>query len=749
MKPKLLSLTLALSSIVAVAQTQTIRFHENMDKLDVSTFVAKDGVTYTNLSFEGAIPSLGESGRPDLPKIRHLIALPENVAPTIKVKGYTTREFPLKELGTSAPLAPVQPVLNKNQRAEDIPFAVDRDIYTTDAFIQNDIATVKVLGTLRGIQIAQVEITPVDYNPLRGIIRQFSDIDVEVEYDAPTSEIAIPAHLQSPYFDVIYKALSNGDNVVTRTSGDDYPDYPDLTKYPVRMLIVTDRMFEETIKPYVEWKTQKGFIVDVAYTDEIGYSSSSIESYVQNCYENAEYEGKAAPSFFVIVGDVDQVPASEEFEFAEGYPYMSDFMYAQMNKGWEEGAYERFPEMYYGRISAETTEQLEAIIDKVLCYEKYQFDDPSFLGRATAIAGVDPGSLDDRWCKPKIKYLVENVLTAERGYTTVNAYGIEEQNYAGCYDSERFRVSLMTYNAHSDQYYWDTPRLSKATVEAANNEKQYPLVIANSCLSGDFAFVDNRGKNVPCIGEEFLRKPKGGAIAYIGSSPVSNWVGDHWWALGKKIDENGELTPENTTVGAYEAPFVSDYVSVAGILFCGNLAVTKGGAIGIVEQFWTGYNILGDPSLIPYFGEGSSINAAYASTIPVGSSSLEVKAPERSLVALSHEGKLLSTAFIGPEGAATLSFDAINTDADLMLVITKPQHIPIITTIAVGKGVAIEDVTVSSLPETIEVFNLQGVRLRALPGEMAERATDDLAPGTYLVVSISQTDRKVEKVIVK
>ncbi len=744
MKQKVLTLLLTLITLGAVAQTQTIRLHENVNKLNISTFETKDGTTYTRLSFDGSV-SMGDFGTPDLPKVKHLIALPIDATPTIKIKGYTTQEFTLNELGVSAPLAPIQPTSNQEQGKEDTPFTINHKAYATDAFIQNEIATVEVLGTLRGIQIAQVEINPVDYNPARGVVRQYSDIDVEVEYDAPTSEIVIPAHLQSPYFDVVYKALSNSDNIVTRTAADDYSDHPDLTKYPVRMLIVANRMFEETLKPFVEWKTQKGFDVEVAYTDVIGEWASDIRSYVQGRYNNAANDGKAAPSFLVLVGDVDQVPASNTYTLNYGEsPFKSDYEYGNLGNINNDP----YPDIYYGRLSAETTTQLKNIIDKIIYYEKYLFEDPSYLSRATIISGHDKQGAHNTYTRPQMKYLVANHLNAEGGFTHVYEYGVNDENnplssesYTGCYDSERFRVGFMLYTAHADQYRWGDPLLNGSDIPKKDNKNQFPFVIGSTCLSGDFGFTNQHGKVVSCVGEYFLREPMGGAVTYIGSSPTSAWASSATWGMGQLKDNSSTWTFENTTLGAYDAPFVSDYVSAGGILFCGNLAVNW-------ERYWKGFNILGDPSLIPYFSEADPIDATYSPTIPVGATTYTVVAPQRSHVALSVNGnKLLSSALVGAEGSVTLSFDAITSSDNVTLVITKPQHKPVIANLTSGTG-AIEDITVSSKLEKIEVFNLQGVLVRTVDGE-AEFTTDDLAPGTYIVVSTSTTDRKVEKMVVQ
>ncbi len=664
-----------------------------------------------------------------------------DATPTIQVKSYTIQEFPLKELGVSAPVAPYQLPRNHNE----VTFEVNRKAYATDAFVQNDIATVTVLGTLRGLKYAQVEINPVNYNPVRGLVRQYSNIDVEVQYNAATSEITVPAHLQSPYFDVIHKVLSNSDDVTTRTAGDDYPEHPDLTRYPVRMLIITDRMFENTLKPYVEWKTQKGFDVEVAYTDNIGYSASSIRTHIKSRYDNSASEGRAAPSFVVIAGDIPQVPASKMYGMVANNPdFWSDYMYGQMDKD----VYEYFPEMYYGRLSAETTNELKAIINKIIYYEKYQFADPSYLGCATAISGIDPSGLHNTYCRPTINYLAANYLTAENGYTTANVYGVNNENYSGCYDSERLSVGLVAYTAHADDYRWDNPRLDKAVLNAANNENKYPVVIANCCLSGNFGLTDSWGDPRVCIGEEWLRKEKGGAVTYIGSTPVTTWQGDCTWAMGAK--SSGEWTPKNTTLGAYDAPFISDYVSTGGMMMVGNLAVTQW-AETISLQYWTGYNILGDPSLVPFLGEASPISASYSKTIPVGATSFTVEAPQRSLVALSSNGnKLLASGLVGAEGSVTLTFDAITESDKVMLVITKPQHQPVITNLTFGSN-AINEINTSSAPTQIEVFNLQGVLIRTITDGLPqhEQATDNLVPGAYIVVSTGETGRTIEKVIVR
>ncbi len=666
----------------------------------------------------------------------------------MKIKTILTLALSLSALAT---VAQTQQLTFKEDAGRNNVFllALPLNSYPTVAVVdtegkatQSSIATLKMLGTMRGLSIAQVDIKPLGNEETGNFVDADNNINIVVEYHAPTSDITVPAHLRSPYFDVMRHYASG--KKPSREPVTDYPACDQLSQYPVRMLIVTDRMFEHTLQPFVEWKTQKGFDVDVAYTDVIGFTSQEIKNYVHNCYHYAESEGKAAPTFLVIVGDTKQVPTANTYEYTSGEFYESDYDYAnteRINKDY-------FPEMFYGRMSAETTEQLEAIIHKIIYYEKYEFSDPSYLSRANLIAGAGI-TLHETYVEPKIKYDVANWFNEAHGYTEVYEYGVDDPNnpmsteyYGGCYNSEHIGVGIMIYDAHADQYRWGDPLFQRATLYATDNENRYPLVIANACLSGDFAFAKS-----PCIGEEWLRKPKGGAVSYIGASPTTSWYGNAAWCVGKPLVYADGLTFENTTHGADDAPFICDYVSTGGIVFAGNMAATISTVPGDIDKFWTGINVLGDPSLVPFLGEAKEMSVAFENILPVGATSMEVDAPERAMVALSHKNKLLCSALVGPEETVSLSFDAVEEGDTLSLVITKPQHKPVINSIVVGNLTAVETIIRHPLPSSVSIYNMQGILLAR--GTAAEASTYNLAPGTYIIVKTTKQGNEIQKLLVK
>ncbi|MBE0661292.1 MAG: T9SS type A sorting domain-containing protein [Bacteroidales bacterium] len=601
---------------------------------------------------------IGELGTPKLPASKDLIEIPFGAEVSVKVLGYSVNEYKLSNYGIENLLMPVQPSVRKDQNVDELPFEFKTEIYEKDAFIAHEIASVEILGVMRGMRIARLTVAPVSYNPVKGIIRVFNDIEVEISYSNADYELTdyMKASTFSPYFEVVRNSLLNDPSK-------DYPSHPDLTKYPVKYLIVSPRMFESDLQPFIEWKTMKGFEVTVGYTDVIGTSYTAIQSWVHGQY-NAGTPSDPAPSFLLIVGDSPQIPAITGSSSGK----MTDLYYASVD-----GDY--FPELYYGRFSATNSTQLQAQIAKTIYYEKYQFSDPAYLNKTTLIAGAD-ATWNPRVGQATINYGTNNYFNAVHGYTDVYTYLTSP--YTGCYDAAKIAVGFINYTAHCGETSWGDPYLSQSNVNAFTNTGKYPLAVGNCCLAADF------GTN-ECIGETWQRAANKGSVAYIGSSPSSYWFEDFYWSVGAfpiQGTNNGYVpTFQETTWGAYDGPFVSDYVSTGGIVMVGNLAVTEVHIQGYPSHssplyYWQAYNVLGDPSLVVYHTEGSTNVVSHMAILPIGHDTYEVTALPGSYVAISKDGVLHGAALVGPSGVVLVPIQPVLTNGTVDIVVTKPQYIP-------------------------------------------------------------------------
>ncbi len=657
------------------SKTRLTYTYSTINAFDVQ---AERGI-FSELQIPGAY-AVGSLGTPKLPASKNLLEIPFGAEVSVKVVNFSVAEYKLSDHGINHLLMPAQPSIRKDQTVEEVPFEYDTKLYQKDGFVSHEMATIEVLGVLRSYRLARLTVAPVEYNPVSGIIRVYNDIEVEVTYtnSDPSLTEYVKASTYSPYFEPIRQKLVNG-------AGRDYPAHPDLTKYPVKYLIVSDRMFEADLQPFIQWKTKKGFEVIVAYTDVIGTTYAQIQAYVHAQY-NAGTPEDPAPSFVLFVGDTPQIPATQGSSSGK----MTDLYYGSVD-----GDY--FPEMYYGRFSARNSGQLTPQIEKVMYYEQYQFADPTYLNSTTLIAGAD-GTWNPAVAQPTINYGTQNYFNAAHGFTNVYAY---LNSYAGCYDPTRIAVGFINYTAHCSETSWGDPSLSQTAVNAFTNQNKYPLAIGNCCLAADFGYAE-------CIGETWMRAPNKGAVTYIGSSPSSYWFEDFYWSVGAfpiQGNNNGYVpTFQETTWGAYDGPFVSDYVSAGGTVFIGNLAVTEVDIQGYPQHssptyYWQAYNVLGDPSIVIYMTEGDDNVVSHMPIVPIGLNTYEVTALPGSYVAISKDGVLHGSALVGPAGTVEVSIEPILSSGNVDIVVTKPQYKPYMVQVPaaalVGPYVVLDSYTIN------------------------------------------------------
>ncbi|MCL1850140.1 MAG: C25 family cysteine peptidase [Bacteroidetes bacterium] len=625
------------------------------DQIESVTITDTERGTFSALSVAGAIPA-GETGTPELPVFKKFIAVPVNATPKVTVKNYTTTEYNLEEYGIHT-VCPVQPDVPKNVKLEDVPFVYDTKAYSKDGYINTAIAEVEVLGTMRGVIIGMLVVRPIQYNPVANTIMTYNNIDVEVTFEngdyQKTQELY--KNTYSPYFEQNYKVIFNRNL---------FDDHPDLYSTPVRMLVLAHSMFTETLQPWFEWKTKKGFYLDIEYVDNMTYTQ--IKTLCQTKYNQGASNG-TAPTFVVIVGDIQQVPASKTGTGADGNKG-SDLYYGSID-----GDY--FPEMYYSRLSAQTTQQLENQIEKILYYEKYQFADPSYLDNVLLIAGAD-GSWNPTVAQPTINYATNYYYNTAHGYSSIYAY---LNSYSGCYNNLNTGVGFVNYTAHGSITAWSDPSFSVSNANSLTNTNKYFIAMGNCCLAADF--------NSPeCLGEALMRGQQKGAVGYIGSCPLTYWHDDLHFGVGAYLGSWSPANPTlaNTKDGIYDVSFRdADFNCLSSFVFTGNLNVTyaktTAGYTADTQPiyYWEAYHVLGDGSLMPYNTQANDNEVSHLPVIYIGLPTYEVNALPGSYVAISKDGVLYGVAVADESGVATVTLNPpITSGGDVDIVVTRNQYKP-------------------------------------------------------------------------
>ena len=628
--------------------TATFSF-SSIDAAEVNT----EKGAFSQITMEGTYPT-GNIGEPSLPVANKLIAVPFGVEDlSVKVKSYSTSTYRLADYGINT-IYPQQELLYKNQKPEDVPFAYSEKAYATKGFVNRPIAQVQIQGTMRGIQVGALTINPVQYDAATNSICVYNDIEVEVsygQYDKSASYNEF-ARTFSPYFAGIYKQMFNWRDDV-------YDQHPDLWQAPVKMLIVANRMFEDCIQDWLAWKTIKGFYLDVNYTDQVGSTAAAIKAFIQGKY------AEDAPTFLMILGDKDQVPASAT---GSQTSCVTDLYYSSADG-------DEFPDMFHSRLSATNAAQMTAMINKAMEYEQYTMPDPSYLNNVLLIAGEDSG-YGVTVGRPTIWYATNYYYNTEHGFD--NVYEFSHGTYTNCYSYLSTGVGFANYTAHGSQTSWAGPEFNVNNVNQLTNEHKYFLAIGNCCQSGDWGYGT-------CFGEAMVRAENKGAYAYIGSCPNTTWYNDYYFGVGATSRADGTMpTYEETTMGLYDAIWSDDaYHTVNSYLFIGCLAGNAAQALGYQMHsatlyYWQAYHVLGDGSVMPFRVQPTENTISHMDIFPIGMSTYDVSADPGSYVAISKDGVLHGTALVDETGTVSVPVEPITSGGDVTICVTAPQRIPYI-----------------------------------------------------------------------
>ena len=252
-------------------------------------------------------------------------------------------------------------------------------------------------------------------------------------------------------------------------------------------------------------------------------------------------------------------------------------------------------------------------------------------------------------------------------------------------------VGYGNYTAHCSPEGWAEPAFLVNDVSDLANQNQYGLLIGNCCNSNEFA-------GVTCLGEALLRTPNKGAVGYIGATNSTYWDEDYYWSVG-----NGAIqvnpTYEETSQGVYDCSFHENNedeeiwsISQGQILHAGNLAVSESNADD--EYYWEIYMLMGDPTVLTYYGVPSILSINHPEVLPLGSNSVNISSEQHTYVAINQGGVLLDASYTDESGNVTLNFDPLDSMIPLEIVASKQN-----------KQVYIQDVNIMSADEPFVIFS--------------------------------------------
>lgn len=431
---------------------------------------------------------INQPGAPELPVFPLYVHLPKG-AKILKVDTVRTVK---KELRLSSPLKPSQPpaILSKPLSYRFIP--PNPEIYNSLRPYPERIIEFVGQGNFRDTTVVEVLIYPIQYIPQSQQLILYSKIVLKLEYERGNPSIITPP-----------------------------------AKEGFEYLIITPTSFDTVFQRLAQWKKKKGIKAVVRRINDIVRFSTGrdtqekIRNYLKVAYKDSGLK------WFLLGGDVQFIPTRYGFAMACSSGFQTprnedwlpcDLYYSDLDGTWDannngiygevEDSVDLYPDLWVGRAPVENILEAQTFVDKTLQYEKnppldYQ-NKLLFLGEILwtdpyTDAGKGKDIIDKRYIPDRAK---PNKLYESKGNESpVSVISAMNEGYG-----------IINHDGHGWVNYMGTGEggLHSEDIDSLTNSPRNSIIFSIGCWTNAFDFND-------CIGEEFIKNPQGGGVAYIGN----------------------------------------------------------------------------------------------------------------------------------------------------------------------------------------------------------------------------------------
>jgi len=372
--------------------------------------------------------------------------------------------------------------------------------------------------SLQGFSSSQVELFDVAngyrYTDLEVIATDETfAVEFEDRSDAPsTYVIADTSQIQAPQGEV---------------------DVPSTWRRPDRAadyILITHPLFSDAAERLADHRRSQGLAVEVVLAEDLydefsfgRFTSDAIRDFIAYAY----HQWQRRPAYVLLLGDGtwdyrgiygSHVPSFVPtlYYHARGRGISpSDVLYSLVDGG------DLLPDLAISRLAVESSHEADGAVDKVIRYDLAPAPG-DWRSRAIYLANFDE---QGKFTRPSDALATR--FTEPLGLQSVKIYSPDKTfipNPTGqvFLDALNAGALLLNFAGHGSagslQYVFSIDYPDWDYLSWVDNGDRLPLVVALSCLNGQFAFPQSR---VNSLGEVFTRMASGGAIAYIGASAIS------------------------------------------------------------------------------------------------------------------------------------------------------------------------------------------------------------------------------------
>jgi hypothetical protein len=499
---------------------------------------------------------LAEEGKPDLPVLTTMLAIPDQAGIQLDVSfsGYDSIE--------NIDVAPVQPSPSDASPNDPIPFTLDQQTYSSDAFYPGDLATADDPVIMRDVRGVALSINPVQYNPVKKELRVYRDLAISVSYGGVPVN---PKTTRTPYlsegFYPMYKSMfANFDQMFSgaevKRGG---------------YLIICRPPLVDSLKALAMWKHQKGYTTRIVPTTEINSNGAPTAAQIFTYLQTAYHTWEVPPEYVMLVGDVDGTWSVADYPYSNGNTYPSDQHYSQVDGS------DFLPDIFVSRLSVDAMSQLRIAVSKIFKYEKT----PRMIDAAHWTRGFACGY--NLWPGMRYTTLWVRELALHNGFSQVDTvYGTGPDPSPAVIAIMNTGPGMIWYRGEGGVDGWWGVGYRIAQLNAMPNNQNLGVCTPMTCGLGDFSANE-------CFGETWIRM--GFSVDSLKGGPAFYGVSDHF----TNTKWNNPIM-----IGYFFGIFGSNIYHFAAAAVAGKLqdyrTFPQNRQVE-VQQYFNTYNMQGDPEL--------------------------------------------------------------------------------------------------------------------------------------------------------
>jgi hypothetical protein len=285
------------------------------------------------------------------------------------------------------------------------------------------------------------------------------------------------------------------------------------TSHAADYILITPSQFYTATLALAQYRQNQGLRVAVVKVEDLYdefnwgiFNPKAIRDFLSYAYVNWS---RPAPEYVLLVGgasydyrgklaDVDRVnyvPTQMIETFLLGETASDNWFVAVAGD-------DVLPDMFIGRLTAESVTEVNDLVTKIIAYDQHP-PDASWNTRALFVAGEEASfaSASDQLLSGFSAFLhVDKVYAGQYSGGASSTADISAAINAG--------RAFVNYLGHGDPGSWSGDIYQPSDIAALTNIQHFPIVTIGDCLNGFFV-----GKAKPSMAEEFLKRSDRGAVA--------------------------------------------------------------------------------------------------------------------------------------------------------------------------------------------------------------------------------------------